>query len=900
MTNVLSTSAPALPTITPAMTVLEAALAYGKAGLYVLPTSRHGANPGKNPGAYLGKNWPAASAKDAAGIAELFAVRFPDACGIALHCGRSGLVLLDVDTENPATLPTEVLRALDELQPPYQTTRQNAVLQGHYLFRPPAGRMLGNGRGTLASPTGEHSFDIRGTNGVVILAPSWHPRADGAYVQRRAGVIPELPGYIADHLADGAEGASSVSDQEAYAWLYRVGGDLKESLATAPVEAFLAKVKSGEARHDAAIACAAWIAREGRAGLYKPQLVMQQLEKAFVAEVMANPGAHAATRDQKGALAEFRGIQAWAVGQAIAESEKRMVEIRARVTSSSSAIAPAPVTSSSSTPTLEALAPLDMASIGVELMALEVGERRTRAREVVTELVAARTDEPSMFDWRDVLKREAGLPLTEFDELVRALHRKERRERAAAWVAEVTAPESAVAVLPSPHMPMEVARKLVAGLPATDGVPHRAYWNGDFYDHTGTRWAMVDESDVRHWLYTSTADAVYLTKGDDGEDLPKPWSPNVKKVADLQAALSDGVLHRPTGVEPEKCIALTNGVLTLKDREVLPHHPGRFNTVALPFAYEAEAKCPAWLAFLESVLPGDVQAHDFLAEWFGYVLSGRTDQQKMAMLVGLRRSGKGTTARVLRALLGPENCASPRISHLGGTFGLAGLIGKSLAVMGDVRWQSRDIAAGVEVLLGITGEDAMEVHRKNRGSWDGRLGVRFMAMSNDTPTFSDASGALGGRMIMLKFGVSFEGREDMELESKLLAELPGILNWSLDGLGRLNERGRFTVPKSGAEEAELTRRLSAPVSAFVDDWCSVTAVESDTIELEVLYEAYRRWCEKAGRDGKSMQMREQFARDLYAAHPGVSHERRRVDGVRTILLKGIKCNKGLEMAGWPG
>jgi phage/plasmid-associated DNA primase len=34
-----------------------------------------------------------------------------------------------------------------------------------------------------------------------------------------------------------------------------------------------------------------------------------------------------------------------------------------------------------------------------------------------------------------------------------------------------------------------------------------------------------------------------------------------------------------------------------------------------------------------------------LQEWFGYILSGRTDLQKILLLIGPRRSGKGTTSR---------------------------------------------------------------------------------------------------------------------------------------------------------------------------------------------------------------------------------------------------------------
>ncbi len=47
------------------------------------------------------------------------------------------------------------------------------------------------------------------------------------------------------------------------------------------------------------------------------------------------------------------------------------------------------------------------------------------------------------------------------------------------------------------------------------------------------------------------------------------------------------------------------------------------------------------------------------------------------------------------------------------------------------------------------------------------------------------------RFIFLKTTQSFYGREDLELEGRMAAELPGILNWSLAGLARLKRRKKF-------------------------------------------------------------------------------------------------------------
>jgi putative DNA primase/helicase len=433
--------------------------------------------------------------------------------------------------------------------------------------------------------------------------------------------------------------------------------------------------------------------------------------------------------------------------------------------------------------------------------------------------------------------------------------------------------------LPSPNQPLAVARQLVARMTTP-----RCWWRGDFYEHQGAHWNVVESTVIDNWIYQQTEHASYASSVDaKGNVELRPWAPTKRKVNDVAHALGVGALHR-TG-EPDKVIAITNGVLSdVHNRTLLPHDPSRFNLFSLPFAYDPDATCPQWHAFLESVLPDDQQAHDFIGEWFGYVLSGRTEQQKMAALIGERRSGKGTIARVLGAMLGKENVAGLDLNLLASQFGLENMIGKSLAVAGDVRWHSRNVGDAVPILLRIIGNDVIDVHRKNRAAWNGELPVRIMMMSNDTPTFSDRSGALGGRMIYVKFSQSFYGREDPSLTEKLLDELPGILNWALDGLDRLNGRGRFTEPDSGQAEAEAVRRLSDPIGAFVEDWCVIDPVRH--IELDSLFLRYRAWCESEGRT-KDSTTKEIFSRDLRTKVPGLTTKRERINGKQIRILLGI-------------
>jgi putative DNA primase/helicase len=466
-----------------------------------------------------------------------------------------------------------------------------------------------------------------------------------------------------------------------------------------------------------------------------------------------------------------------------------------------------------------------------------------------------------------------------------ALRRLEAVDGTSARVLAAPDDETTGGDLPSPNQPLAVARRLVARMTTP-----RTWWRGDFYRHAGTHWDVVESTAIDHWIYQQTEHATHTAVDAKGNAETRPWAPTKKRVADVAHALGVGALQRFG--EADHVLATANGMLDVPNRVLLPHTPDRFNLFSLPFDYDPAATAPAWGAFLESVLPGDRQAHEFLAEWFGYVLSGRTNQQKMAALIGARRSGKGTIARVLTAMLGQPNVAGLDLNLLPSTFGLENLLNKALAISGDVRWHSRNVGDAVPILLQVIGEDVMTVNRKNRTSWNGRLPTRIMMMSNDTPTFTDRSGALSGRMIYIKFDQSFFGREDTELTGKLLDELPGILNWALRGLDRLDGRRRFTEPDSGQAEAEAVRRLSDPIGAFIEDWCHLGPDRE--ITLDSLFTRYKNWCESEGRT-KDSTTKEIFSRDLRAKVPGLVVKRERVNGKQIQILYGIGAD-GIEVS----
>src|SRR5262249_16707043 len=158
-----------------------------------------------------------------------------------------------------------------------------------------------------------------------------------------------------------------------------------------------------------------------------------------------------------------------------------------------------------------------------------------------------------------------------------------------------------------------------------------------------------------------------------------------------------------------------------------------------------------------------------LQDWFGYCLTPDTSQQKILMLVGPKRSGKGTIARILTQLIGPANVCAPTLGSLGTNFGLAPLLNKTVAILRDTRLRGRtDRAVGVERMVSVRGEDAQTVDRKHLSHVTTPLPVRFIILTNELPKLNDSSGALVGRLIVLRLTRDWFGSEDTQLTKRLL------------------------------------------------------------------------------------------------------------------------------------
>lgn len=352
----------------------------------------------------------------------------------------------------------------------------------------------------------------------------------------------------------------------------------------------------------------------------------------------------------------------------------------------------------------------------------------------------------------------------------------------------------------------------------------------------------------------------------------------------------DWIERRPDDPAADEIIVCRNGLLHVPSRRLLPKTTRFFGVNSTPVHYEPGAPSPQkFVEFLRQTFPDEPDCIAGLQEMFGLFLTRDTSHQKIFQLVGPPRSGKGTLTRLLQALVGEGNFTSPSAANLAGRFGLAPLIDKQVAVVTDMRMgRNVDRTHLVETLLRVSGEDSVSVERKGIENEEVRLSTRFLLVSNEILQVRDTSDAIGARMVLYVMRQSFQGREDYGLEAKLRGELPGILNWALDGLDRLRERGHFEQPASAMPELERMHRLTSPVKYYVSERL-VVGVDY-TVNKDDLFRDFEEWC--LDEDVHYTGSKPHFFRDLGSAGVQFTEERpRTARGQRPRVIKGVRLRE---------
>lgn len=294
-------------------------------------------------------------------------------------------------------------------------------------------------------------------------------------------------------------------------------------------------------------------------------------------------------------------------------------------------------------------------------------------------------------------------------------------------------------------------------------------------------------------------------------------------------------------------INLQNGVFNLDDSTCSEHKESYYFTTQLPFAYDPHATCDMWNYFLRTSLvwpetfKEDIQLMEFMQEAIGYSLTSDISQHATFWCYGGGNNGKGVLFHVLEKLAGkaffPLNIKL--MSH--NPYQLAELGGKRIA--GCSESNATDNLVDDAQIKALVAGDTMSARSPHQRPFDLHPHVKLWWSMNALPAVADFSEGFWRRVRVIPFNREFQPNEQItDLKERLNNELPGIFNWAMEGLRRLQSRGRFAVPQQVKDVTSQYRHEANPISLYIDDECIAETDLARCTQVSEIYRVYKEWC----------------------------------------------------------
>ena len=297
---------------------------------------------------------------------------------------------------------------------------------------------------------------------------------------------------------------------------------------------------------------------------------------------------------------------------------------------------------------------------------------------------------------------------------------------------------------------------------------------------------------------------------------------------------------------------LNNVTYDLINHRVKSHSQDDNLTIILPYDYEPKAACPQWEKFLNRIFDNDKELIAYIQELIGYTLTGETKLQSWYFLYGSGRNGKSVFSEIINRLVGnygtkirTESIMSKEHNSGGETANpeIAKLKGKRFVLASEINDSHR---LNESLVKDLTGGDSISARFLNQNSFEFTPQCKLWVYGNYKPYVKGTDEGIWRRIKLIPFKVTIpENEVDAMLIDKLTKELSGILNWSLDGLKRLQKlEYRIAEPKVIKDEVKAYRSEMDIVGQFITD--NGYSFGGYWTLCKVFYSDYTEYCKENG------------------------------------------------------
>lgn len=312
-----------------------------------------------------------------------------------------------------------------------------------------------------------------------------------------------------------------------------------------------------------------------------------------------------------------------------------------------------------------------------------------------------------------------------------------------------------------------------------------------------------------------------------------------------------------------------NGVFHIPTKTLLPHTPNIYATSALEFDYDPTAICPSFMKALQRI----PDAIEFLQEFAGYALTTETKHETAVWFHGTIGSGKSTIIEGLQVMVGKKRHGILGLAQIERSrFALANLPGKTLVTSFE---QPDSFISASHILNSIISGESIPVEQKFKDEIVIIPRAKILWAMNELPRVNNANNGIMRRVKIIEFPPLLDSEKDVDLKELVKTEGAGILNWALQGLQRLNTRGKFCPPqsvidatKNYQDKNDIPKLFLEEVGALIDPLDPHVRTRAQD-----LYDAYNDWCKRTNhKPMSSTRLAEEWKR--------LGFERTTINGVR--------------------
>lgn len=353
--------------------------------------------------------------------------------------------------------------------------------------------------------------------------------------------------------------------------------------------------------------------------------------------------------------------------------------------------------------------------------------------------------------------------------------------------------------------------------------PHVRFGLGEWREYKEGIWEIVSELDVRNRVQTVVQSRNRLSNG------------LVTSVTELLRQRTH-IADRLFDYNPHVLI-FNNCCLDLTNYSVTPHTPEHYATQKLKFDYDPEAKSEAWTAAVESFPYIDV-----LQRFAGLALTTETKHEVALWLHGPPGGGKSTFIVGLEAMLGHRVCVLGLDDLSRSNFALSQIPGKTLAVSTE---QPATFVKCAHKLNSLISGESIIIEEKFRPRFTIQPKVKILWAMNELPVIPSGAGAgLFRRVYPIYWPAIPESERRPEMKDEIARSGMAIVNWSLEGLKRLQKAKQFVIPAELITARDTYRELGDVTLAFIDECCEQEM--TGEIDSTSLYDSYTKWCSRSG------------------------------------------------------